>query len=113
VNVSVGDQVDGRTLASNMKFRVRDIVETTNVGEDTVTGQCLNPGASQAFVEVWRSGHRVGYAFSFSDDGFFDVSFGDPEGFGYDPANIHGGDKIRVRCNLATGDFLTKNFIVP
>lgn len=112
VNVNPGDRIDGRSLASDMKFLVKDIEASVDVAADTVDGRCLN---SSVFIRlvVLRNGNAVGIAnFEPDEDGTFSVWMGDDETLGYDPANIHRGDKVRVTCILVKGDSSTKNFVV-
>jgi hypothetical protein len=100
-------------MASDMKFRVRDIEINVDVAGDIVDGRCLNTSTGGR-LEVIRDGRGVGYAhFGTEDDGSFSIFMGEGETLGYDPANIHGGDKIRVTCLLAKGDALVKSIIVP
>jgi hypothetical protein len=112
VNVAVGDKIDGTSLVSDMKFRVRDIQVSADVATDVVDGRCINPSTS-GMLTVTRDGHRVGFAvFGLEEDGTFSIWMGGDETLGYDPANIHRGDKVRVTCFLNQGDAVTKNFVV-
>jgi hypothetical protein len=113
VNVSPGDRVVGTALASDMSFLVRDTTVTADVVTDVVSGKCGNGRADQ--VVVYRSGQWVGSSWSpdVDDQGNFSVWFGDEETLGFDPANVRHGDRIRVTCVLARGDFTTKWYTVP
>ena len=112
VNVAVGDKIDGRSVSSDMKFTVRNIEVAVDVLADVVDGRCINPSVS-GILSVLRNGQGRGYAFfGLEEDGTFSIWMGDQGTLGYDPANIHRGDKIRVTCNLANGDSLTTNYVV-
>ncbi len=112
VKVAVGDKIDGRSVSSDMKFTVRTIEVAVDVLADVIDGRCINPSVSGSLF-VLRNGESRGYAFlGLEADGSFSIWMGDGETLGYDPANIHRGDKIRVTCNLAKGDALTTNYVV-
>ena len=64
-------------------------------------------------LSITRNGNGVGFAFfGLEEDGSFSIWMNDHETLGYDPANIHRGDKIRVTCFLNHGDALTTNYVV-
>ena len=114
VNVLVGDKVVGTSLASDMKFIVRDIQATADVATDFVTGSCGNIGPRHR-VDVLRNGHFIGGTFflDFSDEHNFTVDFTQDEDLGYTPANIRHGDRLLVTCGTPNGDFVMKKIIVP
>jgi hypothetical protein len=113
VNVSPGDRVVGVSLASDMRFVVRDIEASANVATDTVSGRCGNLRGEE--MTIYRNGNSIGYTAFLDTDaqGNFSVWFGDEETLGYDPANIRRGDKIEVVCMTVHRDQIIKRFVVP
>jgi hypothetical protein len=113
VTVRVGDKIDGTSMASDMKYTVRNIEINVDVASDVVSGRCLNASV-RATIDVFRSGKNVGRAHTgVAKDGTFSEWMNDEETLGYDPANIHHSDKIRVNCGTAKGDRIARSLIVP
>jgi hypothetical protein len=116
VPVAVGDTVRGRALATDLDWIVPGSEAVADVATDVVTGACHDAGqlSDVAIVEIHRTGRERGYAFLQMDEsGQFQVDFGGRETLGFDPANIKHGDRIAVRCMLATGDWVVQSFDVP
>ncbi len=116
VPVAVGDRVRGRALADDLNWIVPDSDATADVAADMVSGACHDAGqlGEIAIVEIHRTGHRRGYAIVNVDaSGHFEIGFAGRQVPGFDPANIKHGDRMAVRCMLATGDWVVQSFLVP
>lgn len=114
VTVLPGDKIVGTSLASDMRFIVKDIQASADVATDIVTGTCGNAVDGKS-VAVYRGKNEIGWSFfwTLDDLGNFSVDFGGESNLGYDPANIRHGDRLLVTCETIKGDFFQKWIRVP
>ncbi len=103
VLVQVGNLVSS-DIASDAQFEVEDIQATFNVGNQRVTGKCLAPAGR--FVRAWtfRSGVEVSQAYVWPEEN---------GSFRFDHLEFQSGDRVRIGCDLPTGDRIQKWFVGP
>ncbi len=100
VNARVGDRVVS-PLSSSIDWHVPNIEGSADVPNDMVEGRCHSTEIEALFVlvRVYRTGNQRGFAMGNLDGtGAFEIDFGEPESFFYDPANIKHGDRIVISC---------------
>jgi hypothetical protein len=114
--VEVGDHFVSPSLGADADWIVPEIEGAADAATDEVTGRCHDTGnaSGTAIVEDHRTGKRRGFAVINTEaDGSFAFNFAEVGHFFANPANVKHGDKLVVRCLMATGDWVRDQFQVP
>ena len=102
VKVRAGDILSS-DIAADLDYVIGDIHATADTGTQHVTGQC--PEEMQFYVIAYHNGHEIGFERWWTDEGgTFDADFSG------EPTAMVPGDRVRVGCQLETGDWIQKWF---
>ena len=111
IQVAPGDHISAPGIASDLDWVVPDVQISADAETDMVTGQCAG---SFAVVELYRTGHRRGFAVvQPGPNDEFEFDFQEVGHFFANPANVKHGDSLRIECVLETGDSVLLRTIVP